>query len=139
MDILIRIIYLRFFDLIGSKNNPVNYVKIFQICAAGKVVDFVEAILSISFEQEYLEGLEGFKLILFVWKKWPLKIKKYIYSNYRMECLFDQQLWTPDGKIRKKGKKTIYTSYHQLSVIQKSLKFKKKWRKCRRIAVSEKA
>ena len=28
----------------------------------------LEANLSISFKQEYLEGLEGFKLILFVWK-----------------------------------------------------------------------
>ena len=39
--------------------------------ATEKLVD-LEVILSISFEQEYLEGLEGFKLILFVWKKWPL-------------------------------------------------------------------
>ena len=41
--------------------------------ATEKLVD-LEVILSISFEQEYLEGLEGFKLIFFVWKKWPLKL-----------------------------------------------------------------
>ena len=70
MDILIRIIYLRYFDLIGSacrnekekKNNPVNYVK---IMAAEKLVD-LKVILFISFEQEYLEGLDGFNLTLFV-------------------------------------------------------------------------
>ena len=81
MDILIRIIYSRYFDLIGSvcrnekkkRNNSVSYVK---VMATEKLVD-LEVILSIYFKQEYLEGLEGFKLILFLWKKWPLSFSHF--------------------------------------------------------------
>ena len=70
MDILIRIIYFRYFDLIGSacrnekKNKTIQYDYV-KIMATEKLVD-LEVILSISFEKEYLEGLEGFKLSFFV-------------------------------------------------------------------------
>ena len=50
-------------------------MEIVKIGIAKKMVD-LKAILPISFEQKYLERLEGFKLIaffyFFVWKKYPL-------------------------------------------------------------------
>ena len=47
----------------------------------------LEAILSISFEQDHLEYLEVFKLILFVRKKWPLSRRHATSINLSIESI----------------------------------------------------